>query len=359
MNRPNYPIDPNHKYNPEMPIILDDDPVKASTDVNPRFAQVLNNIEYVKKFADTSRAIVNSLLGFDVVSAVETYEKLTSLDTSYIQDGTQFLVLKDKNNTNKTAVYEFIDGKWNLVSAVNIDLKDFVTLDMLNVALELATSGIDLSALDVLVSSRAPANTALSNEVWTDALATAIAITNSRIQGNITQAILDAAARLTDARAVNIDRIGRGSNAASRLFNDAMTLFSALREIVENQLGANNSAASAALTANQSAKLNEIIRIIGSTGNGVRANVSVQRGTIGANISGTQGAALLNIPINAVNIPRTLTDHSFKMDGTTTNQGMLNYMRTLPNSTTLSLQRASSVFSSTNHMISWEVTSFL
>ena len=51
--RPTYPIKENHKYNPNIPTILDNDPVKASLTINPVIEEIINNTDYIyNKFND-------------------------------------------------------------------------------------------------------------------------------------------------------------------------------------------------------------------------------------------------------------------------------------------------------------------
>ncbi|MCL2355599.1 MAG: phage tail protein [Defluviitaleaceae bacterium] len=88
---------------------------------------------------------------------------------------------------------------------------------------------VDLQAILNAIATRAPGNTALSTAQWTNALATAIAVTNGRVQGNITQAMIDSALRITAARATAIDGIGTVHDVAA----DLGTLMARTRSVID------------------------------------------------------------------------------------------------------------------------------
>jgi len=79
----NYPINPNHSYNSEIPAISSDDYVCADTSVNPIFTQIINNVEFLKAAND---ALSGNLAGLDLsnldvpVSSRAAATALTAVD---------------------------------------------------------------------------------------------------------------------------------------------------------------------------------------------------------------------------------------------------------------------------------------
>jgi hypothetical protein len=114
---------------------------------------------------------IDALSGFNITKAVDTHADLMNEDPSALADGTLYLVRSDETRDGVTTVYEAISGEWVFLAVFNINLDDYPTINQMNAAIQTALSSIDLSRLDVAVSSRAPANTALSTAQWTNARA--------------------------------------------------------------------------------------------------------------------------------------------------------------------------------------------
>ena len=60
MARPNYQVQDNPDYNPEIPAILDTDPVRASSSVNLVFERIINNIHAAKQIADAAKSTADA-----------------------------------------------------------------------------------------------------------------------------------------------------------------------------------------------------------------------------------------------------------------------------------------------------------
>ena len=149
MSRPNYPVPLNPEYNPQIPMILNDDFVEASTSINPRIIQLISNIHAVKQQTDDNTLKINSLSTLHISGIVNTYSDLLAV-SPIPPDGTLYLVRIDENNNGRTTVYEVIDSAWEFLSFFEINLDNYATLDALNIAIENA-----LTSLEPLISTRA------------------------------------------------------------------------------------------------------------------------------------------------------------------------------------------------------------
>jgi len=153
--REDYPLDVGHLYDPNIAKILDTDPVRASTSVNPVFTQIINNVESMRR---TFEAKLEALTGMVISGSVDGHVNLP--DPAGLTPGTLFIVRNDETNDGQTTLWEVSAGhEWVFVSVLSFDLDldgvlaDFVTITQLNAVI----AGIDLSNLDVPVSSRAEA----------------------------------------------------------------------------------------------------------------------------------------------------------------------------------------------------------
>lgn len=171
---------------------------------------------------------VESLAGFNISGIVDTHADLMLVDP-IPPDGTMYLVKSDETNSGIMAVYQVVGGVWEFLGEFAINLDDFVTLDQLNAAI----AAIDLSNLDVPVSSRASANDLLG---------------------------------LTT-------NIGTTGSAASPTGN----VMARLSELINNRVGAVNATGGSQTAGGANAKLNEALRLLNL---GISVNIRVQRGTI-------------------------------------------------------------------------------
>ena len=131
MNRPNYPLDPNHVYNPNIPIILDDDFVEASEDVNPRFTQVINNMHFVKRRTDSIINILGALIGLPISGFANTVAQLPN--AAAFAPGTYFVVFEDEIKDGKMTLWTVADDNvWEFVKVLEIDLSEFARLAQLS-----------------------------------------------------------------------------------------------------------------------------------------------------------------------------------------------------------------------------------
>ena len=111
---------------------------------------------------------INNLSGFEISMVVDTYADLMA--TPVPADGIIYLVRNDENQGNQTTIYEAIGGVWVFLAVFGINLDNYPTIEQMNIAIQQAISSIDLTYLDVPVSTRAPADRALDNNIWTDEL---------------------------------------------------------------------------------------------------------------------------------------------------------------------------------------------
>ena len=260
-DRPNYPVQQNPEYDPNIPVILNTDRVNADVTVNRVFTDIINNVHAIKLLADILESEVSNLTAINFGDYV-TIEMLNPLLDSILSDLTAAILTRAPANTALSTV------QWTNARAALLD------------------------RLNDTITSRAPASTALSIAQWTNARAALL--------DNLA-AINTNASRLTQARAENLDRLTAALVTTINTINtNAARLTQVRAESIDaliarltvargnnldnlnvnllNSLGANNAPASAALTANMHAKLNAIFACIGSSTNGARVNVSVQRG---------------------------------------------------------------------------------
>jgi len=274
---------------------------------------------------DITDSKIQSLAGFTITGVVDTYAELQQVDASALATGILYLVRTDETRDDLTTVYEVIDGEWVFLSVFNINLSGYATIDMLNYAIQVAITSIDVSLLPVINANVGQRD---------DGAASAVNNTNSaisylkgifsnvltlitRIPATITQAAIDGAARITAARgesidrmtagrATTIDRIGAGSNAASNAVTDAVSLFARTRQIMENvatlitRIPATITQAAidgaARLTLVRAANLDTL----SPGGNGVRVNVAVHRGV-------TNGAQTVAVAVSNMSRAIVLT----------------------------------------------------
>ena len=141
-----YPIDPRHEYNANVRAIQDSEPVRASTSVGPAFTQIINNVE-------TLRRKIEAIFGFHITIIVDSHAELMLIVAS--PDGTIALVRQDETQGNRTALYEALNDDWVFLTFFDVDLANYVTHTEMNDAIAAALASIDLSRLDVAVSTRA------------------------------------------------------------------------------------------------------------------------------------------------------------------------------------------------------------
>jgi len=306
MDRPNYPLNPSPEYNTEIPKILDTDPVRASSSVNPIITTLMNNTHFVKLLADTLDAKLSSLTGLNISFVVDTFADLP--DTNEFPPGMLVLVRNDETRKGKTTIYEVIDGEWVFLSIMEINLDDFATIDMLNATIQAALASIDLGNLDVAVSSRAPAATSLTNTVW------------------------------TNNRAAALDQV-----TAPRMAN--------LDAAISSRAPANTALSNGVWTNVLATALNNLVALA-TTGVGTRVNMRVQRGTVQFGPTGSQFPSLsdANITIASVNPARSYVVLS--SNNIVTSNAVNRVSATLVNNTTLRLQSGSQT------LVFWQVVTF-
>jgi len=219
----------------------------------------------------------NSLTGFNITGAVDRFADLP--DPSGKPHGTMFLVRTDETRGGITAIYE-VDAahEWIFLAEFTINLEGYVTTVMLEVALQNI-----LADIEVLLSVLAPANTALSNTVW------------------------------TNARAVLLDRL------------DAT---------ISSRAPANTALSNAQWTNNRAGLLDRLSNIPAS--GGFPVNVSVQRGTLAPTGVGTLRPT---VTISSVNTARLFVMLSFSVGNP--NHPLVSAV--LTNSTTISIETLSTV----------------
>jgi len=177
MSNPFYPVPSDPKYDPFIPSILDTDPVRASTSVNPINAQLIENTHYLRQQIVALSAKIEALTGFSISGSVDGYDSLP--DSSELTIGILFVVRNDKNNDGKAAIYEVTEDGWLFVALLEINFSDIEAdiQKLFNYVNELN------SLVDVAISTRAPADTALSNTTWTDDLAVRLDAQTNRRSG--------------------------------------------------------------------------------------------------------------------------------------------------------------------------------
>ena len=148
--------------------------------------------------------------------------------------------------------------------------------------------------------------------------------------------------RLTAARASALDRIGIADQAADSTTAAAITLHQRLRNVMDT-VGQRNAVAGTAATSSIMDKIDAIIARIGTTGEGVRSNVSVQRGTTGISMPG--GPSTIEVAVTSVPLNRTVCSISGNSNSRTSVH--------LTNQTTLL------VYSDTSFGITWQILTFL
>ena len=327
-DRPNYPIPVNPKYDPNIPIILDEDFVIASTTTNPINERLIENTHFLKQQISILKAKIEALTGFSISGSVNNYRDLP--DPGSLPIGTLFVVRDDENHQGRTAIYETTATGWLFVAYLKIDLshieaditKLFNYVDTLN------------SLIDVAISTRAPAITALSTVYWTNiraalidsigamnvAIATAVNNTTT-LMGYAKGIFQHLLTNLSAARTALIDSIGAMNAANATAVNNTTTLIGYVKGIFQHLLTnlsatrmanldvAISSRAPANTALNTSRWTDALAANLAALASGGTATVgvTVQRGI--ATLSGAAGSTV-NVTISPVDLTR-----SFELSG--------------------------------------------
>jgi len=213
---------------------------------------------------------------------------------------------------------------------------------------------IDLSNLDVPVSSRAPANTALSTAVWNNARAAALDQITAARMANLDAAISSRAAanivgamNATSATAVNdvTTLMGYAKGILAHLLTNLATArMSNLDASISSRAPANTSLSNSIWTDALASALSAL-----STGGTARVNIRVQRGRIAAPASTDP----IDITISSVVMSRSFVLLDFT-HGSTNNT---NVSIQLQSSTNVRIHRSGSTASALG-TVSWQVITF-
>ena len=259
VNRPLYPIDPNHVYTQDIEQILDQDPVRATTSVNPIYTTIINNVHRNKQDIVDLSNVVNNI---DLGAVVEWFAI----------------------NSNHTAAQ---------LDALGVGVRDYV-LCVTNVTV----AGTARVAGDVITRTLEPvANssfayrgnifTGISNNVGnTNDTANATGTLMARLAevllrlgtinatggtttaGGANAKLNEILTRLTAARAGALDRIGDSNQAASNAVVAGVALHPRLRYVMDRvtNIGATGDTGGSATAGTVMAKLNAMFPLIHAAG---------------------------------------------------------------------------------------------
>jgi len=338
-DRPNYPVPANPNYNPLIPIILDDDLVRASTTTNPINERLIENIHYLKQEIIALNAKIAALTGFSISGSVDSHSDLPDIDGLLV--GTLFVVRNDENHNGRTTINEVTETGWAFVAYLEIDLSKIEN------DISILFNYVDTfnALIDVAISTRAPANTALSTAQWTNARAALLdnlnQITAARM-ANLDAAISSRApantalstAQWTNARAALLDQI-----TAARMAN--------LDAAISSRAPANTALSTAQWPNSLAANLTAL-----ASGGNATIGVSVQRGV--ATLTGGTGTTV-DVAISSVNLTRSIELSNFS--SAEANNSPFISVR-LTSSTNLRIQQTGNS-GGTNRSIPWIVFTFI